>query len=275
MSVDFFTIFLWFFIYSFLGWLYESFICSIPKRRFINRGFLNGPYCPIYGFGALLFIWLSSLTINPIALFFLGGTTACLLEYFTSYVMEKIFHARWWDYRQRFLNLNGRVCFSGFVIFGLFSAIMPTIHHHISAFIAASPPNLTAPLSFILAAVMLADLYSTTQSFKHLNDALRAYQKALNQHTTDAIDLIRRSKRSFELQFANQKNAAKKVLTFQQRRLLAAFPSLKSLNYTDALNFLRELNRSTKASKTIKKSKKSSKIHKQRSKTASKTTGSR
>ena len=70
----------------------------VKEHRFVNRGFLNGPYCPIYGVGGLTFLFAGQFVDNPIALFFIGGTIACILEYITSYTMEKLFKARWWDY---------------------------------------------------------------------------------------------------------------------------------------------------------------------------------
>jgi len=85
-------------VYSILGWIYESIVCSIQEKKWVNRGFLNGPYCPIYGAGAVLDIIILGNIQNPILLFLLGATLTCTLEYLTSYFMEKIFNARWWDY---------------------------------------------------------------------------------------------------------------------------------------------------------------------------------
>ena len=107
------TYFLWLMIYSIIGWIYESTLCSITNKKLINRGFLNGPYCPIYGSGAILVILILGRIKNPVLLFFLGALVTCSLEYLTSYVMEKLFHARWWDYSQRKFNINGRVCLIG------------------------------------------------------------------------------------------------------------------------------------------------------------------
>lgn len=87
------TYFLWLMIYSIIGWIYESTLCSITNKKLINRGFLNGPYCPIYGSGAILVILILGRIKNPVLLFFLGALVTCSLEYLTSYVMEKLFHA--------------------------------------------------------------------------------------------------------------------------------------------------------------------------------------
>ena len=83
------TWFLWLMIYSIIGWVYESTICSIGQRKLINRGFLNGPYCPIYGTGAVLVLLVLGRIQNPVLLFFAGAALTCSLEYLTSWLMEK------------------------------------------------------------------------------------------------------------------------------------------------------------------------------------------
>ena len=83
-------------IYSFLGWLCETVYCSVGQRRFVYRGFLNGPVCPIYGFGALLVLFfLMDVKDNLLALFTAGMVVTSTLEYLTSFLMEKLFHAKW------------------------------------------------------------------------------------------------------------------------------------------------------------------------------------
>ena len=88
------TVFLWFMIYSFIGWLYETVLCSSLERKFVYRGFLNGPYCPIYGFGALLDIMILGNVESVPSLFLSSVLLTCTLEYFTSWAMEKLFHAK-------------------------------------------------------------------------------------------------------------------------------------------------------------------------------------
>lgn len=97
----------YFMIYSVVGWIYETTLCSITDRHFVNRGFLNGPYCPIYGSGALLDVLILGRIENPFLLFILGVLVTCSLEYLTSYVMEKLFKARWWDYSDKKFNIGG------------------------------------------------------------------------------------------------------------------------------------------------------------------------
>lgn len=124
-----------FFFYSFLGWIYESTLVSVRKRTLTNRGFLNGPIIPIYGFAAT-FIYMAfyneyaiSLTEEVNALhisevFFFGMVIASILEYITSYLMEKFFHAKWWDYSNYPLNIKGRISLPSSLFWGLLSTVM-------------------------------------------------------------------------------------------------------------------------------------------------------
>ena len=119
-GIDIRVYFLLFMIYAILGWCMEVTCKLIQYKRFINRGFLIGPYCPIYGYGAILITFLlKKYTNDPIALFFMAIIICGTLEYLTSYFMEKIFKARWWDYSQKKFNINGRVCLNTIIPFGL------------------------------------------------------------------------------------------------------------------------------------------------------------
>ena len=109
-----------FFVGSVFGWCMEVACKLVQFRRFINRGFLIGPYCPIYGFGAVsLTVLLSRFREDPFAVFALAMVICGNLEYLTSVLMEKLFHARWWDYSNKKFNLNGRVCANTLIPFGL------------------------------------------------------------------------------------------------------------------------------------------------------------
>ena len=100
--------FLLFLIYAVLGWCCEVVVAFYNHKKFINRGFLIGPYCPIYGIGVLLIIsLLEDFTDSWLALFVLAMVLCMVLEYITSYLMEKIFNARWWDYSSKKFNING------------------------------------------------------------------------------------------------------------------------------------------------------------------------
>ena len=115
-----------FFVFSVLGWMMEVTLKYIQYHRFINRGFLIGPYCPIYGSGVVLVTVLVGGLIGirggtPGEIFLAGFFICGGLEYFISWYMEKAFHARWWDYSRKPMNLNGRVWIGNLMLFGLAS----------------------------------------------------------------------------------------------------------------------------------------------------------
>ena len=121
----FYTYFLLFIIYSIIGWILELLFSIVELKSIVNRGFLIGPYCPIYGAGCLLLvILLSSYADDPIVLFALSVLICSVLEYVTSWLMEKIFKLRWWDYSNMRFNINGRICLETMVPFGIVGVIV-------------------------------------------------------------------------------------------------------------------------------------------------------
>lgn len=159
------TNFIWFVIYSVIGWICEVIFCSVRAKKLVNRGFLNGPYCPIYGAGVMLMITFLRGIENPIALFLAGALLTSTLEYVTSWTMEKLFHARWWDYSSNFLNINGRICLLGAFIFGSMSLIAVRLIHPVlvtyTSLLSDSAISLIAPVLFTL---MLTDtIYTVTR----------------------------------------------------------------------------------------------------------------
>lgn len=113
-----------FFIYSFLGWIMEVTLTLITDKKFVNRGFLLGPCCPIYGCGCILLnLLLYNYTNNILVLFILTMFTCSFLEYITSFLMEKIFKLRWWDYSQMKFNINGRICLETMTPFSILGVL--------------------------------------------------------------------------------------------------------------------------------------------------------
>lgn len=117
---DILTLFEWFIIYSYLGWVYETIYCSFDLGRYVDRGFLNGPICPIYGVCIVPAILLFTGRFKKrVTLFVSCALLATAVEYVTSLWMEFVFGRRWWNYSNRMFNINGRVCLGAAVIFGL------------------------------------------------------------------------------------------------------------------------------------------------------------
>lgn len=126
----FFEYFLAFMHYSFIGWSVEVILGLVQNKKFVNRGFLIGPYCPIYGYGCILIvILLQKYMDNPLVLFILAMVICMVLEYLTSYFMELIFKARWWDYSDKKFNINGRVCLETAIPFGLGGSVIMYLVH--------------------------------------------------------------------------------------------------------------------------------------------------
>ncbi len=122
---EFFKLFLSFYIYSFIGWVIETIYVSLKQNKIANRGFLIGPYCPIYGVSAILMVsFLGKYKHDVLTLFIWGALIASILEYFTSLILEKLFKIRWWDYSNYRFNIDGRVCLNNSVIFGLLCVIL-------------------------------------------------------------------------------------------------------------------------------------------------------
>lgn len=125
MNYNLTILFILFVFYSFGGWLVETLYCYYETKKLVNRGFLIGPICPIYGSGCLLIILLLNKYVDdPIALFVMAIVICSILEYFTSYIMEKLFKARWWDYSDKKYHINGRICLDNIFAFGILALLM-------------------------------------------------------------------------------------------------------------------------------------------------------
>lgn len=154
---------LWlFFIYSIAGWVTEVFLKFLEYKRFINRGFLIGPYCPIYGAGAVI-VTVGAALLAPVerswAMSFLIAFVLCgLLEYLTSYILEKYFHARWWDYTERPMNLHGRVWIGNLILFGIGGVfILEEFNPRLLALAHRMGPRLFAAILTAVSILFVAD----------------------------------------------------------------------------------------------------------------------
>lgn len=149
-----------FLIYSFFGWIIEIIDIYAKKHRIINRGFFIGPICPIYGVGGLLLVFLLSPYIsNPFVVFGMSILIFSILEYSTSFVMEKLFHARWWDYSDYTFNINGRICLETMIPFGLLGLfILYIVHPVIFNTISSLSPIIIYIISGVLATLFLSDV---------------------------------------------------------------------------------------------------------------------
>ena len=159
---------LFFFIYSFIGWVWECCFVSVRKRRWVNRGFMYGPILPIYGFGALAVLISTIRVRDSIPLIFLFGMVgATLLEYVTGAVMERLFNVKYWDYSNQKFNLNGYICLTSSLGWGLFSVLLVKfVHVPIEGAVLKIPTIIAEGIAFVLTVAAAVDV---TQSF---NDAM-------------------------------------------------------------------------------------------------------
>lgn len=178
-------IFVLFLFYSFLGWCMEMVVCYFSTKKWVNRGFLIGPICPIYGWGCLLIILLLNRYLNdPLVLFVMAMLICSLLEYFTSYLMEKLFKARWWDYTHKKYNINGRICLDNIVAFGLLGLLLSyCIHPLIMSFISKLSLNIINIVAIVLCVIYLVD---NIISFKVIN-SFKGVAKSIKKDSTEEI----------------------------------------------------------------------------------------
>ena len=222
-------------LYSFLGWVYESALCSITQRKWVNRGFLNGPLCPIYGFGAMLVVGVfGGKGGNLFALFLASAVLTCTLEYVTSYVMEKLFHARWWDYSNRKFQLNGRICLEGFLVFGLLSVIIVKwVHPFFTRWLNGFEPWVILTAGGVLLLLFFTDLLLTVRHVLLLGGRLREIQAAIDTFRAQSGERKAAFREHWREKFESSPFHSPRIQKlletrkFQDRRLSRAFPSLK------------------------------------------------
>ena len=233
-----------FYLYCFFGWVWESFVLPLSRKQLpYNRGFLYGPWIPIYGFGAILVIVLFDIRhVNyPFYVLVLGGgVVSCLLEYITSFIMEELFHRRWWDYSQKAFNVNGRICLEGFLCFGLFSAV---VVNYIQTFFVKQLMVINKYVLLIIGIVLggcfIVDTIITTRTVLKIDKKLELVKQILDEKEEKIIaGLEKRQAKLFEkleqhgLEWQKQQLLLRKLLEeeklfrYRYRRLIRAFPHI-------------------------------------------------
>lgn len=200
-NLSIYDCFLFFYFYSICGWAGESIYCSVLDRKITNRGFLVGPVCPIYGTGALAMLfslgWIRPIfsavipsfwgeVVSFILVALIGALVCDVVEYITSFLMEKLFHERWWDYSNRKFNLHGRICLHHSVFWAIGAVFYvyildPFIGRKILALV---PDNLKLPILAILTFVMAVDLIGAiinALSIRNLIDKLKVFSENIKK----------------------------------------------------------------------------------------------
>ena len=265
-----------FFIYAFLGWCVEVSYAALRTGQFVNRGFLNGPVCPIYGFGMIIVLkCLGSLQENLILLCLSAIVLTSILEFLAGFALEKLFHQRWWDYSEEPFNLGGYICLRFSIAWGLACLfVVKLVHPTVYLMVNALPlfwQKVIVSLSVIL---MMVDALATVTAIAQFNRRLRQIDEIamkirevsdeLGENLADKIIdaaergadikedfIIRRAElqelsiqRKNELwnELTEKKTKLQRILDtepFGQSRLLKAFPKMRSIDHGTALEHLK------------------------------------
>lgn len=186
------VLFLLFIIYSVTGWIIEVIATYPDTKCFVNRGFLIGPYCPIYGNCAIAMILLLHNVTNPILLFILSIIICSAGEYVTSYVMEKLFHARWWDYTKKKFNINGRICLTNSLAFGVLGFLLiKFVNPFVVGLITKLSPNMMNILFYTILILFLIDnVISFKVIFKIKNMSIKYVHLDNTKEITEKVKKI-------------------------------------------------------------------------------------
>lgn len=181
--MTFIKIYICFFIYSIIGWIWESFLCSsVELKKLVNRGFFLGPYCPIYGLGATLSYLLLRDIGSATLIFILASIVSCTIEYIVGYILEKIFKDRWWNYDNYPFQLHGRVCLYGLVIFGLANVVIVKFSTPFLMFsLSVIKDSILIGLAISISLVSFVDLIITISARKKLNKKLSNIHERLEE----------------------------------------------------------------------------------------------
>lgn len=227
---DWCALFLLFIAYSTIGWCGEMLYCSVPKGRLCEkRGFLNGFLCPIYGCGALLVLYaLHGGFQNPLLTFLGGLVLTSSLEYFTSWLMEKLFHMRWWDYSHYKYQINGRVCLLNSICFALACvALCHLLHPWLWGRILTLGTRVTVPLASFFFGIFLTDTTLSVRSaiqlsgqFKRLQVLQDEFYERLAEQREECREQLDKRREEFLAHLRDKPDIF-------ERRLLHSHPELK------------------------------------------------
>ncbi|WP_313131177.1 putative ABC transporter permease [Anaerocolumna sp.] len=266
--------YLWFFIiYAFFGWCTEVAFAAVDLGKFVNRGFLNGPLCPVYGFGVAAVISLLTPIQESKWMLFIGAVlVTTIIEFLTGWVLEKMFKQRWWDYSDLPFNIKGYVCLKFSVLWGLACLfVMEIVQPGIIHFIAVVPTRMGWVMLAIFYLILFVDVFATAQTVLKINKQLEEANKIAEKiHSfsdgigkkisTNSIRVASKLEESKKVteelktnvlsnlkgpkeQLENLKEQRDKILSknfFGRSRIIKAFPQISSSKYKLELEHLKE-----------------------------------
>ncbi len=238
LSISICALIISFYIYGICGWIWESLVYPVLSGHKIhNSGFLNGPIIPIYGFGALAVILLFEQTEKIYSLFLEGAVIACIIEYITSWAMEKIYHRRWWDYSHMSFNIDGRVCLAGFMVFGVFSVVcVKWVQPALFNYIVQYDFILLVVVSTVLSTLFVTDIAYTVYQMAHIEERIENFRKDIENFKEELMKedySLKSSRYRLELLLERIKELDEdqyyqilKNRKYVEKRVLKAFPHL-------------------------------------------------
>ena len=260
-GMTYFQICLYFLFYSFGGWVVEVIFHAVTLGKVINRGFLNGPVCPVYGFGVLsVFALLNTLQsgghqMSEGMIFLFGIVLATAVELVAGWLLDVCFHARWWDYSNKPLNFHGYICLEFSLIWGLaIVMVVKVFQKYVERQASHTPSTLEWVVMAILYAVYLADLIVTVAVIRGLNkkltrlDKVRADLRIVSDKLRDATvaqreksaEMLRMKKAELQAQFDELSSSITNHTVFGQGRIIKAFPEMKHRDYFELIQELKK-----------------------------------
>lgn len=214
-------LFMKFILFSVIGYVAEMIFCAIIDKRITNRGFFCGPIIPIYGVGSLALIWiLKPFMHNVFLLILLGMVVTGAIEYITSYVLEKIFHNKWWDYSEEKFNINGRICLKNLICFGLGSPIILYIlNPYITDFLLQVKDEVLMGTAIVLFIIFVLDVVYSCLVAYNLRNRIIIVEDLKNEKLARIPGMLER-----------MLNKRVKGIRRYPKRLLKAFPTLWKTN---------------------------------------------
>lgn len=210
---------LFFYIYCFCGWVWESAYVSVCQRKLVNRGFLKGPFLPIYGSGAICILVVTMPVRGNIpAMCAVGMMSATALEYMTGYVMERLFKVRYWDYTGKFLNVHGYICLESTLCWGMMTVlVVDVIHVQIEKMVLAINARYVDVIVMIMTPLITADFVTSFIAAIHLRDLLEQKERVAEE-----MQKLVKKKEGLEAAFASAGEKAKEQIRKELRELYIA-----------------------------------------------------
>lgn len=233
----FIKLLMYFIVYSFFGWVLESVVKTVVQRKFVNSGFLYGPFCPIYGFGAIIMlIFLDGFKENIIILFTIAFFVLSIWEYIVGWLLEKIFKTKYWDYSENKFNIKGRVCLMNSLFWGFLGVMFINyIHPFITGKIEMIPEPILVFTTIIISIAMIVDLIISAVKVVNIqiklntiNEISNTIKEKLEELKTIKDKSIHENIQQIIEDLKYRQTSIKRKLLRQTNRLKKAFPTMKS-----------------------------------------------